>query len=277
MAGVGLLLLIVCANVANLLLARAVARDREMSVRLALGAGRRRLVRQLLTESAALAVGGSAIGLLLAWGGSRLLLVLASGGSRALPLNITFDLPVLAFTGVLAMIAVAFFGIAPAVRATRIDLATTMRASTRAIGSGSHGNRLPFGKMLIASQVALSLLLLMGAALLVRSLRSLENADPGLDRDRLLIVTLDPDARRYSGEQLTALVQTLIERTSAIPGVVAATVSENGIFSGTESGTNVQVEGYTARTASDSDMAYDHAGPKLLSRHWRASAGRTRL
>ena len=270
MAGVALLLLIVCANVANLLLARAVARGREMAVRLALGSGRARLVRQLLTESLILALLGAAGGLLLASWGSRLLVALAAEGTT-LPLDLHVDLPVLAFTLVLSLVAVAFFGLAPALRASRIDLATTMRAQARALGAGFGAvtrRRMPVAKLLIVGQVALSVVLLTGAALLVRSLRALDDQPTGLDRDHLLIVDVDASSRGYTGDRLWTVVQELTSRFENIPGVISVSYSENGIFSGTESGSAVKVEGFTPRSADDSSSAYDKVGP-----HYAATIG----
>ena len=267
MVGVALLLLIVCANVANLLLARAIARAREIGVRLALGAGRGRLVRQLLTESFVLGAAGAAGGLLVAWWGSRLLITLAADGASAIPLETRLDLPVLGFTLALTLAAVAVFGLVPALRASRVDLATTMRAHARAVGGaggvnwGVRGQRIPVGRLLIAAQVALSLVLLVGAGLLVRSLRSLQQGEVGLDRDHLLIVDVDVGARGYAGARRSALVRTLAERFERIPGVLAASYSENGIFSGTESQTTLSVQGFTARHEKDSLVYSDQVGP----------------
>jgi len=266
MAGVVLLLLIVCANVANLLLARSIARGREISVRLALGASRVRLVRQLLTESVVLALLGAAGGLLVASWGSRLLVALAADGAGAIPLNIRLDLPVLAFTLGMALLAVALFGLAPALRASRADLATTMRAHARAVGSGgtaigARGQRIPIGKLLIAAQVALSLVLLIGAGLLVRSLQSLQTRDTGLDRDRLLIAQLNIAARGYQGARRAALVEDLAQQIRRVAGVAAVSYSENGIFSGTESMTAISAQGFTARGDGDSSVYYDQVGP----------------
>jgi predicted permease len=263
MIGVGLLLCIICANVANLLLARAIARGREMAVRLALGAGRSRLVRQLLTESAVLAVLSAAVGLIVAWWGSRALLTLASDGAP-MSLNLGTDMSVLAFTLVVSVLAVALFGVVPALRASRVDLASAMRAqspSVAASNTGLRGERLPVAKLLIAGQVALSIVLVIGAAMLVRSLRNVQETDVGMDRDHLVIIDLDVGSRGYQGDRLASLIHTLRDRLASVPGVAAVTFSENGIFSGTESSTTLEVPGFTARTPDDTTAAYDMAGP----------------
>ena len=270
MAGVSLLLLIVCANVANLLLARAIARGREIGVRLALGAGRGRLVRQLLTESLVLAFAGAVGGLLVASWGSRLLVTLALE-ANTVPIDLRLDLPVLAFTLALSLGAVALFGLAPAIRASRVDLATTMRAHARAVSGelgGAGGRRMPAAKLLIASQVALSVVLLTGAGLLVRSLRALETQPMGLDREHLLIVDLDIGSRGYTAAQRNAAVQDLATRFQRIPGVLGVSYSENGIFSGTESQTTISAEGFTPRAPDDSLVSYDVVGP-----HYAAAIG----
>lgn len=264
MVGVGILLLIICANVANLLLARAVARTKEMSVRMAIGAGRARLVRQLLTESFLLAFLGAAIGLLFAGWGSRLLLVLAADGSPTLPIDTSLDAIVVGSTVLLSVFAVATFGLVPALRTSRVDLAAALRASAKsttgaAIGARDH--RLPLGKLLISIQVAMSLVLLLGAALLVRNLWSVQNTDTGLDRDHLLIVEVDANARGYVGEKLMALAKDLSNRLRQVSGVESVSFSENGIFSGTESATTVGIPGFSAKQQEDSIARYDAIGP----------------
>jgi predicted permease len=266
MTGAGLLLLIICANIANLLLARAVARSREIGVRLAIGAGRARLVRQLLTESVLLAVLSGAAALLVSWWGSRLLLSFAADGAPAIPLNTGLDLPVLGFALAVSMVAVVLFGLAPALRASRVDLASTMRADSRAVAGslGARGQRVPLGRMLIAAQVALSLVLLIGAGLLVRNVHSMLDSDPGLDRDHLLIVDVDARGAGYTGDRLTVLTRDIEQRFSRLPGVRVVSHSENGIFSGTESANTFQIAGFTARTADDTSAFYDRVGSRYV-------------
>ena len=266
MVAVGLVLLVVCANVANLLLARGAARGREVGVRMALGAGRVRLVRQLLTESLILGGLGGAAGLLLAIWGSRALLTLAGGGAGAIPLDARIDWRVLGFTLGITGVTVGLFGLLPAIRTTRVEPSTSLRAGGRgATGSLLGGpGRLGLGKVLVMLQVALSLTLLVGTGMLVRSTRALVSVDPGLARDRLLIVTVDAAPTGLEDERLAQLAQTQLERLRAIPGVVAASFSENGIFSGTESAAGVQVEGFTARTADDSTVNSDRVGPGYI-------------
>ena len=261
MTGVGLLLLIVCANVANLLLARSVARAREMTVRVAIGAGRFRLVRQLLAESLVLAIVGSVGGLALAWYGSRLMLVLLGGNDgRGLPLEVRLDLPVLAFTASTAVMAVVLFGLVPAISGSRVDLASAMRAHARSVTGGGRGGRgkLSLGRLLIAGQVALSLVLLVGASLLVRSLRQLEHGDTGLDRDHLVVVEVDRLGRGLRGARAENYLIDASERLRAIPGVRGVSWSALGIFSGMEMNTAIQVAGFTARTQDDSIASFDH-------------------
>jgi predicted permease len=264
MAGVGLLLLIICANVANILMARAAARTREMSVRLAIGAGRRRLVRQLLTESLLLGLLGAAAGLVASNWMSRYLLVLAANGGSVLPLDTGIGFAAMAFTIVLGLTAVVVFGLLPAIRAARVDVATAMRASGKSLTGSGMGQRNRFGRLLIASQVALSVVLIVGASLLVRSLQHLQRTDTGLDRDHILIADVDAGARGFEGERLDALAAGLAERIARLPGVEAVSFNENGIFLGTESAVNVGIPGFEPRQRSDSVSYYDQAGPGFV-------------
>ncbi len=275
LAGVGLLLLIICANIANLLLARAIARSQEFSVRLALGAGRGRLIRQLLTESAVLGIAAAIVGLGFAWAGSRALLVLAAGGGSAIPLGVHFDAGVLGFTLCLSMIAVALSGLLPAVRAAGLDLAGSLRARGVTGKIGARGQRFPIGTMMIAGQIALSLVLLLGAGLLVSSLRRLESAALGLDRDHILMITVSSGERGYSAAAIDRVTANLQRRFDRLPGVIAASFSANGLFSGSESRTTVGIPNWVGRTGDDSVAATDQIGPAYVAAiGGRLTAGR---
>jgi putative ABC transport system permease protein len=254
MAAVVLVLLVVCANIANLLLARAAARAREISVRIALGAGRLRIVQQLLTESVMLAVAGAVLGLLLSLAGSAALLRIA--GSVTLTTHI--DGRVLAFTAVMSLATAILFGLFPAVRATGLDVSSALRTQGRGIAGAG---RMALGKWLVVAQVALSMLLLVGAGMLARSTMRMANADIGVARDHLVIAEIDAQRSGYAGPRLLALIRDLTERVTRVPGVMGVTSSENGIFSGTESGSSLQVEGFSARADSDTLVASDVVGP----------------
>src|SRR5262245_2174422 len=246
MAVVGLILLIACANVASLLLARATARKREIAVRLALGAGRFRLIRQLLTESLLLAGAGGVLGLLIAWWGSRFLLAMVVSGTIPVFLDLTLDARALGFTAAVSLTAGILFGLAPAWRATRVDLTPTLKDDA---SYASGGARFGFGKTLVVAQVALSLLLLIGAGLFVRSLGKLKGLDAGFNKENVLIVATDPKMIGYQGRQIAELSQRLLERIKAIPGVRSASFAPAVPLTGEGQMSlgNVYVEGGRAR------------------------------
>src|SRR5262245_33476763 len=229
MAAVGLILLIACANVANLSLARATARRKEMAVRLALGAGRFRLIRQSLTESLLLAGLGGALGLALAWWSNRFLLALVASGRTPVSLNVTLDARVFAFTAAVSLLACVMFGLAPAWRATAVDLTPGLKDSSR---SAEGGARLPAGKSLVVMQVALSMSLLSIAGLFVRSLGKLYALDAGFKKENVLLVSTDARMIGYQGKQVTALHQRLLERFKTIPGVRSASLGWAGLLGG---------------------------------------------
>jgi predicted permease len=217
---VGLVLLIACANVANLLLARAAARRKEIGVRLALGASRWRLIRQLLTESVMLAGMGGALGILFALWIKDGLLAVSDWGPKALEPRL--DWRVLGFTLALSMLTGIVFGIVPAWRATKVDLAPSLKDNAR--GSSAAARSL-LSRGLVVTQVALSLLLLVGAGLFLRTLLNLQRVEPGFDTRNLLLFGVQPALIGYKDEKLTQLYQQMAERIEAVPGAQAVTFS----------------------------------------------------
>ena len=224
MAVVALVLLIACANIANLLLARSTTRARELAVRQALGARRSRLIRQLLTESLMLALAGGLLGIGFGVIANRFLLRVISGDFEMLPLKIGLDLRLLGFTFAITVITAILFGTIPAFRATRLQLTDSLKDGR---GPSSAGARNPLGKALVVSQVALSLVLMVGAGLFLRSLVKLNDVDPGFNRENVLRLQLDTDSTGLKGEdpRLNALFQQIEARVSALPGVKAASFS----------------------------------------------------
>jgi len=240
MAVVGLVLLIACANVGNLLLARASSRQREVAVRLALGAGHRRLVRQLLTESLLLALLGGAAGLLVAqWILSFLLSLITSGSN----LPVGLDPRVLAFTLGVSVLTALLFGLIPARRATRIELDPALKSQNVIPGEPLRG--LSLRKGLVVSQVALSLLLLVVAGLFLRSLQNLRRQELGFRPEGVLVARIDPQGGGYAPEQLPGLYRDLTERLEALPGVDAASLSSYGLLTGSRRVLDASVPGYT--------------------------------
>lgn len=263
MTVVGLVLLIACANVANLVLARATARQREIGVRLALGASRGRLIRQLLTESILLAFVGGALGILLAFWASDLLLRMVASGPNPVPLDVHLDARILAFTAGISIFAGLLFGLIPAYRATSVDVSSTLKENSKGvIGSGA---RITIGKALVISQVAISLLLLIGAGLFLRTLQNLQLVDLGYAREKLLLVRIDALEAGYKDVPRAAVFRTLLERFRSIPGVRSVTLSENGLFSGTDSADRITVEGYKPRKRGDDNARFDQIGPNYFS------------
>lgn len=247
MAGVGLVLLIACANVANLLLARATARQREFAIRVAIGAGRARLARQLVTESLLFALLGAAIGLVLARLGAQGLVALL--GSDSLVLDLSLNARVLAFTTIVAVLTALFFGLVPAWRAGRVDPHSAMTANGRSIAEG-HG-RFTIGKGLVAAQVALSLVLLVGAGLLVGSLRNLVMQDPGFRAEGVLLADVDLRRTGFSDEQMLGARAQLIDRLRGAPGVRSASAADLTPIGRSAWNGNVIVDGFTPASEMD--------------------------
>jgi predicted permease len=222
MVVVAIILLIACANVANLLLARAAVRNREIVLRLALGARRISLIRQFITESLILALIAGAAGVLLAWWGTHLLVAMASSGPRPLPLDVTLNYRVLGFTLLVSIVSAVIFGTAPALRATRGDLNSTLKDGKGAVRPSTQ-NRL--GRSLVVAQVALSLMLMIGAGLFVRTLRNLEDIPTGFNAQNVALFNIDTASLGYDDEQITKLQVEAEDRVKQIPGVEAASFS----------------------------------------------------
>lgn len=266
MGVVGLVLLIACANVANLLLARAASRQKEIAVRVSLGAGRGRLFRQLLTESLLLAGMGGALGLLLAQWADAGLLRLVSRGPSPIPLDVHVEPRIALFTLGVSILTGILFGVAPALRATRVDLNSILKGTaTGAVGSVSRGGKAPLGKFLVVGQVALSLLLLIVAGLFVHSFQKLTQAELGFDRDHLMMFDVDAVAAGYKGAGVTELYRDLIDRLGAVPGVRSVSISHNGLFSHSESGDQISIDAYTPKSGQEMSAMYDHVGPGYFS------------
>jgi len=221
MAVTGLVLLIACANIANLLLARATTRARELAIRQALGAGRMRIIRQLLTESLLLAMTGGAFGIALASVSSRMLLRMASEGPESIPLNLSINSHLLLFNLAVTIATALIFGTVPALRATRLQLTDTLKASSNSNNSSSKNQ---LARALIVSQVSLSLVLMIGAGLFLRSLVNLSNADTGFNKQNVLRLQIDSSAIAGEANQ-NVLFHQIEDRVSALPNVRAASFS----------------------------------------------------
>jgi predicted permease len=263
---VGLVLLIACSNVANLLLARATTRQREVAVRLALGAGRGRLIRQLLTEVLLLSFLGGALGLILAYAGTHVLLALISTEESHLWLDIRPDLHVLAFTAVVSLLTGILFGMAPALRATRLDLTPALQENPTTILAGPHMGRLNLGRLLVGAQVAMSLLLLVVAGLFVRTLVNLKRLPLGFKQENLLLFGIDPTLNGYQGEHLVRFYQQLLDRIEALPGVRGASLSQYAQMMSGESTVGILVPGYKLRPDEKETGAWcNRVGPNFLT------------
>jgi predicted permease len=261
LAIVGLVLLIACANVANLLLARGATRQKEIAVRLAIGASRWRLVRQLLTESVLLALLGGAAGVLFAYWGKDLLLNLRPWGAGELALDLRLDLRVLGFTIAVSLVTGLLFGLAPALRATRVDLTPALKDNARSVPGGSHSY---LTKSLIVAQVAMSLVLLVGAGLFVRTLRNLQNVDVGFNRENLLLFNVEPGLNGYTNAQIAQLYQRLTERLEATPGVSSATVSLIPLLAGSGRTSTISVQGHTSQPGDEDDAKVNTVGESFF-------------
>ena len=265
MAIVGLLLLIACANVASLLLARGAARQHEMAVRASLGAGRFRLVRQVLTESLLLSVAGSLLGMVLAYFCASLLVRIILAARRIgtpLELHVHTDAKVLLFTAAVTLFTALLFGLLPALCALRPSVAPSLQQTSR---GGETPSRRFFGKCLVAAQVALSVVLLSAAMQFIRHLSNLEHFDVGFQRDNLLLVSLDPEHSGLEGEQLARAYRELLAALAAIPGVRSVSLCGATPISGAGANRAVIVPRYDPKPGEIRNVQENWVAPKYFA------------
>ncbi|HEV2181602.1 MAG TPA: ABC transporter permease [Gemmatimonadaceae bacterium] len=263
MAAVGLVILVVCANVSSLMLARVVARSREMTIRMTIGAGRGRLIQQMLVESAVLAIASGAVGLLAATLGTRVLLATVASSSP-IAIDTRPDARVLAFTAAMTLACALLFGLVPALRATRVDLATSLRSEGRGLKGAARLGRIPLGRALVVAQIVVSTVLLIGGGLLVHSMQGLMHGDIGVDRDHLVAARVRTAQSLYVGASLAQLRRDLVDRVTQLPGVDAVAFADHGVFSGGTSSRHVDVSGFIPQADSERQVALDRVGPNFF-------------
>jgi predicted permease len=264
MTMVAFILIIACANIANLLLSHATARRREMAVRLSLGASQFRIVRQLLTESLMLAIPGGILGLGIAAFGIRFLIWLLAGGTDELNLHANLDWRILGLTLAVAFATGIFFGLAPAVAATRVDITPALKES-RASVPHRRGRIVGLSQLLVVAQIALSLLLVLGAAIFVRTLANLHSVQIGFNTERLLTFRLDASQAGYKGAVLKTFYAHMDEKFRSLPGVRAGTVTDMPMVAGSNSRTNVKVPGVPKREGRDGpNTSHVSVGPTFF-------------
>jgi putative ABC transport system permease protein len=255
MATTGMVLLIACANLANLLLARAIGRQKEIAVRLAMGASRARIVFQLLTETLSLAALGGLVGLALAfWADKALMAIYLPSDSTDMKISTLPDLRILVFTLGVTILTGVVFGLVPALQTTRPDVGSVLKDQAGAVlGGGSHKG---LRKTLVVAQVALSLLLLIGAGLFLRSLKNLSNLGPGFPAERLVGFNIDPSLAGYTPERLKIYYQQLTNALSSMPGVQSVGLASMRILENNEWDSGMTVEGYTPAKPDDRAQPY---------------------
>jgi len=263
MAAVAVVLLIACANVANLLLARAASRRKEIAVRLALGGSRGRLVRQMLTESFVLASLGAALGLAIEfWSARSLAAFLPPYASRA-SFDTRPDAVVFAFALGLTVITTLLFGLAPALHSSKQDLVTAMKDNTATVGRGPR--KVSLRHALVITQVALSMVALISAGLFVRSLREAYKADPGFDPHGVLLASFDPFLSGYDEIRGREFYRRLVERVSTLPGIESATLARRlPLTDGGIAFANVAIDGYAPAKDEDMRLNYETVGPQYF-------------
>jgi predicted permease len=262
LAMASVLLLIACTNVANLLLANGSSRQKELALRLALGAGRARVIRQLLTESVLLAAGGGAIGVILAFVGSRSLVRLMSHSTSRIRLDVHPDARVLAFTGLVSLLAVVVFGLFPACRDSRLDLSQAVKEAGHGRTAVPGGFRMTEG--LVIAQIALSLVLTVGAGLLVRTLQNLKNFYPGFHEQNVLLFSIQPGMVGYTNSQVAELYERIKTQIENTPGISAVSFSTFSPLAGWSGSTDAEVEGYAPKPGENPAISVNFVGPSYF-------------
>ena len=257
---VGMVLLIACANVANLLLARAAGRQKEIAVRLAIGAGRARLVYQLLMETLVVSVLGGITGSMFAWWGVRVMLGLLPKQRIPTELNLTPDLRVLGFAFAASLLTGLICGLVPALQSTRPDLVTALKNETAA----ARRSRIDLRRILVIAQVAISLLLLIGAGLFVRSLSNLQNLDPGFVRESVLLVSVSPQASGYQGQRLRDYYERLLAKVGAYPDVRVASLANITPLSDSRWNQDVSIQGYQWKPDEKPYIDFNAVSPRFF-------------
>ena len=259
-----MVLLIACANLANFMLAKAASREREISTRLALGASRSRILRQTFTETLLLSSLGGILGLLLAFWGTRLLIDFVVAGAKHTALDAAPDQRVLAFTFGVSLLTGILFGVAPALRASRLSVAPALNATARtAAGAGGRSSRL-LPKILVTAQVMLSLVLLAGAGLFLRTLKNLQNQDFGFNRRNVLLVQFNAKFAGYKSEQLGGLYERILDRLDALPGVRSAALAGSPPISAGSWDSPIFVQGYTPAPDEDISTLINRVSPRYF-------------
>jgi putative ABC transport system permease protein len=259
----GFVLLLACTNIASLMLARAAARSKEIGVRLALGASRARLVRQLLTESVLLSCSGALLGILFAQWGSHLVVDYISTGRDKISLNLTLDSRVLIFTAAAAIVTGLLFGVLPTFRATRVSLADAMKGASSRKTQGD--TKFRAGRWTVAAQLAISLVLVATMGLFVRSFANLVNLDTGFDRHNVLLANVDLHKAAQTGTQLATMQVEMLRRVRALPGVISASESLVTPISGGTWDDFIVVDGPNAPAGDDRDVYLNYVTPDYFA------------
>lgn len=279
MTMVGLILTIACANIANLLLARATSRRREMAVRLSLGAARSRVIRQLLTESVLLSFAGGLLGVAFAVWGIRFLTVLVGAGRPGFDLNASLNWRALSFTLALSLVTGVLFGLAPAIRGSRIDLTPALKhsASTALRGKARwFPVRIGLGQILVALQVAICLLVLVGAGLFVRTLSNLQSVELGFNKENLLLFSVNARQTGYRDQALATFYNNLWERMRTIPGERSVSLSNYALVSNSMSSRNATVPGAVIKADQSKGVIVLPVGAAILLDHGDPDCARPR-